>query len=138
MARVAIGSKIDKLYKMIEEKRVLTKKVLTLEEKIKELEAEVKTVLKKDKLEGGSGDRAQSTIGFKHIPIIEDPKKFRSFVLRNKALSLYQSRLSVKAIEEMVEHRRRPIPGIGYLKVEKLYTTKRESSKKKAAKKNNK
>jgi len=130
MARTAIGSRVDKLYKLVEEKRLQSKKLKGVEERIRELESEIRTMLKKDKLEGAVGTTAQVKTGVKHIPIVDDWKKVQAFIIRNKAFSILQKRLSSTAIEEMVEHRRKPIPGIGYLAVDTMSITKRAQKKK--------
>lgn len=67
----------------------------------------------------------QVSIRESEIERIEDWVEFERFCLRNKALHLFQRRLSAGAVREMMADRDgKPLPGVSTFKTRKLSVTK--------------
>lgn len=113
--KVPIGALVDKLHLLREEVRAHeaeAKKVRVLKN---ELETKVLAMMLDDQaIEKVTGKLATVTIARLDVPQVEDWKKAERFILRNKALYLYERRISGKAFRELIAERgsKKPIPGI--------------------------
>lgn len=113
--KIPIGTLVDKLHLLREEVRAHeaeAKKVRVLKD---EVEAQVLAMMLDDQaIEKVTGKLATVTIARLDVPQVEDWKKTERFILRTKALYLYERRISGKAFRELIAERgpKKPIPGI--------------------------
>ena len=111
MAELKIGTKIDRYYKMRDEIRDLEKAVKVKKKKYEEMETEIMADLNKNKLNGSKGNKlGQVSITKKEFVVVDDPNAFNKYVLRNRALDLYQRRISITAYKERTDAGKK-IPG---------------------------
>ncbi len=122
-----LGTCVDNLYKLNQEKAALTKKFnaeeKVIKEKIDALEAHVFETFGKQKLEGGLGKVAKVRIIEKDMPTAKDWGKVYNYIVENDAFDLLQKRLSTKAYADRAESEG-GIPGIETFRKITLSVTK--------------
>lgn len=113
--KVSLGSLVDKLHLAREEVRGHEAKAKEARKTKDELEVKVLAAMLDDQeIEKATGKLATVTISRLEVPQVDDWQKTERFILRNKALYLYERRISGKAFRELIAERgpKKPIPGI--------------------------
>lgn len=126
MAELKIGTKIDRLFKLREKRKVVKKELEDIKAKEKELSDDIMKSLPKDKIEGAAGKLAKCSISKKKVPAVKDWPKFWKYILRNKATDMLQKRVSQAAWEERVEKGKK-VPGVESFTVVSLSLTKKKA-----------
>lgn len=110
-----VGALVDKLHLVREEVRGHEAKAKEARKIKDELETQLMGIMLDDQgIEKVTGKLATVTISRLDVPQIDDWAKTERFILRNKALYLYERRISGKAFRELIAERgpKKPIPGI--------------------------
>lgn len=113
--KVPIGAMVDRLFELREEMRAHEAKAKVVREEKTALELEIMGIMRDDQaLEKITGHKATVTISRLIVPQAKDWKKVERFILANKALYLYERRISGQAFRELMDERgpKKPIPGI--------------------------
>lgn len=101
----------DRLYQCKLERAAKQREADLLEEEEKALKEYLINTLPKGQASGTSGKVASAYVYTKPIPQVKDWKKFYQYVSRNNAYDLLQKRLSVEAINERLDAKKK-IPGV--------------------------
>ena len=121
----SIGSKIDHLAELREEKAGLRKEMDTVEKEFNSLQALIIQELAALEIDGAKGHAYQVSIMNTQIPIIEDGEVFNDWVMQDEErLSCFQRRLATRTIEEMWRDGE-VIPGLNKLNKTKLSLRKK-------------
>lgn len=106
-----IGSRIDSLSQLREDKRALEEKIKIIEESYRELEEALMEDLKKQGMDKATGKKATVSISSTVVGNLVDDEKFYAYVKRTGYFHLLQRRLSDPAIRELLESKG-SIPGV--------------------------
>ncbi len=106
-----IGSRIDQLNDLREQKRELAAKVEAIEKTYHEVEAELIEALDAQGTSNGTGKKASASISVSVVGSIVDRDKLDAFVKRTGNFQLFQARLSAPAVRELLE-KKGSIPGV--------------------------
>ena len=121
-----IGSLIDRLYEIKQEKSALNKQVDALDEEYDKLELRVLAMMDEIGLESAKASTALATKSETKVPTAVDWDAVSTYIMENDALYLLQRRLSVTAIKELMDTGE-VLPGIELMPITKLSLTKRKS-----------
>jgi len=112
--KVPLGSSVDKIHLLREEVRGYEAKAKEARKEKEDLEIKFLVTMLDQKIEKVTGKLATVTISRLEVPQVDDWLKTERFILRNKALYLYERRISGKAFRELIAERgpKKPIPGI--------------------------
>lgn len=107
------GERCDELYALREEISEAQAKVDVLEKKKREKEDELLAAMTEAGTDLVRGQRATASINETIIPQIADMEAFGQFVLRKKALHLFERRIAKTAYRELKESLAgKPVPGV--------------------------
>lgn len=106
-----LGTGIDKLDELREQKRVLETKVKEIEDTYNELAESLMARLDAEGADKATGKKATVSISKSLTGQVEDWDKFSAYVIKNKYLHLLQRRLSDPAIRELLETKGK-VPGV--------------------------
>ncbi len=121
MPRVRTGTLIDRWKKAYDEFQQSRKATAALEAKYKELSEKVQQRLKEEDTTQASGVTASAKLTDFEAPHIKDYNKFEKWVLKEKALDLFNKALNRTAYRDRIAERKgRPIPGLGTYKEVRL------------------
>lgn len=123
----ALGQQIDKLFKLREKITSEQKKVDALKEQRNELEQSIITQMKESgDLEQARSNKATATRTIQVVPHVKDWQKLYRYIIRNKALHLFERRIASAAYRELMESRKgRKLPGVESFSKETLSLRKR-------------
>ena len=113
--KIPIGTMVDRLFTLREEVRMHEAKAKVVRAEKTALELEILGLMRDDQeIEKVTGHLATVTISRLIVPQVDDWKKTERFILTNKALYLYERRISGQAFRELMTERgpKKPIPGI--------------------------
>lgn len=113
--KVSLGALVDRLHLTREEVRAHEAKAKDARKVKEELEVKILAAMLDDQeVEKVTGKLATVTISRLSVPQVDDWQKTERFILRTKALYLYERRISGKAFRELIAERgpNKPIPGI--------------------------
>jgi hypothetical protein len=120
-----LGQQIDELYAM----DLRIKKASAVVAKLNKLRAKLDTRLQrsfeKEELDGSKGKRGVASLRTTNHPAIKNRGKLDKWILKNKALDLYQSRLMSKAYFERLEEGQ-SIPGVEVFTKTRISVVKRK------------
>jgi hypothetical protein len=97
----SLGSLIDEIYDLREQKREIEKEMKEIEAQMADLEARIINLLDADEVTLSRGRRASASVTESEVPVVEDWDEFQDYVLRNQALHLLERRASVAAWREL-------------------------------------
>jgi hypothetical protein len=106
-----IGSQIDSLNNLREQKRILEASIKTIEESYAKLEESLMEALEKQGMDKATGKKATVSISASTSASIEDDTAFFAYVKKTGFFHLFQRRLSDPAVRELLESKG-SIPGI--------------------------
>mgnify|MGYP003442148804 CR=1 FL=1 len=106
-----IGTKIDTLHNIREQKRALEKQIEKLGEQAALLESELIDQMDAEGVSKSTGKNASVYIGENVKPTVEDWDAFYKYILRNKYFHLLERRPSVTGCRELFETKGK-IPGV--------------------------
>jgi hypothetical protein len=107
----SLGAWIDEIYVADQKIDAAEGVVRGLKEKRRELEDTLLKMFKGQDIDGCKGKTAVARVSKARFPSIKDRRKFDIYVLKNKALDLFQNRISSKAYFARLEEGEK-VPGI--------------------------
>ncbi len=119
-----LGACADKLYKLRDERKALSRQVKQIEEHEKAIKEKLIDELPKSKAEGVTGKTARAVIKKKKIGIVDNWDKLYAHVRKTKDFSLLQRRLSDAAVQDQWDNGKK-IPGVESFTVIKVSVTKK-------------
>ncbi len=121
-----IGTLIDRLFKVDLEQKTVMAALDKVKARRAVIEDQIFNNFKKQDIDGASGKLAGVKLRKSSNPSLKDWKKLAAYVYRNKALDIFQRRLSKQAwLDRKAANKGRPIPGIDSYDVVKLSLTKK-------------
>lgn len=105
-----IGDKIDKLFKLREDKRKLEAKIKAIADDINDTEIELMEHMDKEGTSAAKGNKASVSITSSVKPNVQDWDLFYAYIHKNKFYHLLERRPSVTACRELFETKGK-IPG---------------------------
>lgn len=122
---VKLGDLADQLHTLQEKLAEVNLKVKSLEEEKHALESTIIAALHDNGIDSIRGKYATISVTETVRPQIADFEQFATFVLRKKALHLFERRISGKAYKEMKELLKgKPVPGLNEFVQQKLSVRK--------------
>jgi hypothetical protein len=106
-----IGDKIDKLFKLREDKRKLEAKIKAITDDINDTEIELMEHMDKEGTSIGKGTKASVSITSSVKPNVQDWDLYYAYIHKNKYYHLLERRPSVTACRELFETKGK-IPGV--------------------------
>ena len=106
-----IGTKIDTLHNIREQKRALEKEIESLQEQAAMLESELIDQMDAEGVTKSTGKHASVNIGENVKPSVEDWDAFYRYINRTKSFHLLERRPSVTGCRELFELKGK-IPGV--------------------------
>lgn len=106
-----VGSIIDTIWKLREDKRALEAKVKIIEAQIAEEETLAFAALDKEQVTASRGSKASISISEAVNYNIQDFDEFTKYVKKTGYFHLFQRRLSVTAVREIFEQKKQ-VPGL--------------------------
>lgn len=106
-----IGSRIDTMYALREQKRELEAKVKVVEDEYKVIETELLEALEREGTSNGKGKHASASVSVSVVGQITDVEAMNAYIKRSGNFQLYQQRLSTLAVRELLETKG-AIPGV--------------------------
>ena len=106
-----IGSDIDAIWKLREEKRALEAKAKKVEEQIEEIETRLMEEMKAQGVEKATGSKAGVSISTAVVANVTDWDAFYAYIYKNKYGHLLQRRVSDPAWRELAKDGLKPLPG---------------------------
>ena len=107
-----LGTLIDNMQKIRVERAALAKKDKELEDKLNDLEKDVKERLLAEGMDKASGKLATASLKRSLVGNVKDWEKVYAYVKRSGNFQLFQRRLSDAAYREILEKKGADIPGI--------------------------
>jgi hypothetical protein len=107
----SIGSKIDAMWQLREQKRDLEKRVEVLDSQMQDLEHELIQHMDAEETTAAKGNSAAITISSSIKPSVEDWDAFYGYIHKHKAWHLMDRRASVTGCRELFETKGM-IPGV--------------------------
>jgi predicted transcriptional regulator len=111
-ATPAVGGLIDELYAKREKIRKLTKEVDALKAERDELELRLLETMDAQGVSMSRSDLATASVSEVIRPVVENWDEFYTWIHRNKAYYMLERRPAAAAYRELMESRRKPIPGV--------------------------
>ena len=125
MKKLNLGDLADAIYKKNAEISAANARVKELEGEKSELENTLLGKMQEAGTDIVRGESATVSISTTIRPQLQDPDAFFAFVLRKKALHLFERRIAANAYKEMKELMKgRPIPGVGEFEQTRLNVRK--------------
>ena len=120
MARLKLGTLIDRLYKqeqlVARKKRLVAKaeNVVKQEQaKANKIDAEIRDRFKRTEINGAVGTVGRAELKKLTSAQLHDWDKLRKYVIKENAVDLFQRRINKAAwLERLADRKNRPIPGI--------------------------
>lgn len=106
-----LGSEIDKMFDLREQKRELEAKVALIEAEYKEVEERVLLRMEEQKAAGFKGAKASASITHSVVGSVEDWDKVEAYIKRTGHFHLFQRRLADAAYRELMEQGKK-VPGV--------------------------
>jgi len=106
-----IGELIDKIAGLDAEVKILATKIKKINKKRESLEIDLMTAMRKAKLNKASGSMASASIKPSRHPYIENIEKLYSYIIKNRALDLFQRRINAQAYFDRLENDEH-VPGV--------------------------
>lgn len=108
-----LGTLVDELYDVRDRKGALQAQMKILEEEESGLETQMLVQMEEQGLDQVRGEKATVSISKSKVPQVKDWDALNRFILRHKALHLYQRRLAVGAYREAIElNNGKQLPGV--------------------------
>jgi hypothetical protein len=111
-ATPAVGALIDELYAKREQIRKLTKQVDALKSERDDLELRLLEAMDAQVVTMSRSDSATASISEIIRPVVENWDGFYNWIHRNKAYYMLERRPAAAAYRELMETRKRPVPGV--------------------------
>lgn len=111
-ATPSVGAMIDALHAKREEIRKLTKEVDRLKLERDDLEHQLIETMDAQGVQMSRSEKATASISETLRPLVEDWNSFYDWIHRNKAYYMLERRPAAAAYRELMEQRKRPIPGV--------------------------
>lgn len=111
MAHKTMGSVIDGIWKLREDKRALEAKVKDVETKIAESETELMGLMEEQGVQKSTGSKASVSVTESVVPQVEDWDKFYEYIRKNKYFHLLERRPSATGCRELFESNKK-VPGV--------------------------
>ncbi len=111
-----LGACADRLYKLVEDRRVAQRKADEIEAEEKALKEYIINTLPKSQARGVAGRVARVMIDQKEVPSPKDWDKLYKHILKTKSFELLQRRLATQAVTERWEAGKE-VPGVERFKV---------------------
>lgn len=115
----SIGSKIDALHDLREEKRKYEQKISEITETMNLAEADLLKQMQKENVDKATGKKATVSVSESIKPNVEDWDRFYAYIFKNKYTHLLERRPSVTGCRELFESKR-VIPGVVPVTITKL------------------
>ncbi len=126
MAKLRLGTLIDRLGKADQEQKTITAALEKVKARRLSVEDEIFNRFSKQDIDGASGKRYAVKLRRSRNASLKDWKKLAAYVYRNKALDLFQRRIAKQSwLDRMAAKKGRPIPGIDAYDVVKISLTKK-------------
>lgn len=119
-----IGALGDSLYEKNQEIAAVNAQLKELENQKREIENQLLGQMLEIGTDIVRGQLATISISESVKPTLQDPEEFYKFVLRHKALHLFERRIASKAFQEMRTQIGKPIPGVSEFTVTRLNVRK--------------
>ncbi len=116
---------LDEMYEIRENYRALDKESEALKATWKEKEAELITLFHQQGVDMSRSDFATGSLKTETVAKVEDPARFKTWLLRFKHLELLQMRISNAVYRELMEDRQEEVPGLESFKKESILLRKR-------------
>lgn len=107
---IKIGSAIDQMYALREQKRALEAKIEVIQAEYNELEQQLMDKMKAEDTNSGKGKKASVSITYSVVGNVTDWDKVYAYVKKTGFFHLFQRRLSDPAVRELFEQGKK-IPG---------------------------
>lgn len=122
---MSLGKKIDDLHEARAKRLEAEKEIDALKAEEARISEEIMEELNKAGLKKASGSKATASISSSVVPQVTDWEALTPFILRNKALHLFERRLSAGAFRELLEQRKgKPLPGVEAFTKQRINLTK--------------
>ncbi len=121
-----LGEQIDSLYEFDRKIKSVEESLRGLKSKRAELETKLLRAFDKEDIDGCKGKRGLARIKKARFPSIKDRRKFDKYVIKHKALDLFQNRVSSTAYFARLEDGE-AVPGIAIFERIGVSITKRKS-----------
>jgi len=121
-----LGQRIDEIYTLDQKIKAKEAVVANLKRKRAKLETKLLKGFAKEDIDGCKGARGTARIRRAEFPSIKDRRKFDQYVLKNKALDLFQNRVSASAWKSRLDEGEK-VPGISVFERIGVTVTKRGS-----------
>ncbi len=118
-----LGACADRLYKLVEDRRLAQRKADELEAEEKALKEYIINTLPKSQASGVAGKLARVSIDQKDVPSPKDWDKIYKYILKTKSFELLQRRLASQVVQERWEAGKE-VPGVERFKVTTVSLTK--------------
>ncbi len=120
---IKVGAAVDLLFKVRSERKRIQAQAEAMKAQEELIEEKIFGMFKKQDLDGARGKAAQASVSTSDVPVLEHWELFEPYVIKNKALHLFQRRLSVEACRELWQDKK-GIPGVGVFTKVRLHLTK--------------
>lgn len=114
-----LGSDIDNMYQLREDKRMAELKVKEFDAKISEAEQSIMERLEASGLDSAKGKSASVSITTATVANVEDWEAFHAYIGKNKFFHLLQKRVSEPAYRELLDMGKK-VPGVTPFNKKKL------------------
>lgn len=123
-----LGSLIDAIYvneqELVAKTKVFMESIRETELRVEAMRAFVMERFGRDELNGATGQVGKSKINQVDVPSVKNWDKVWAYIMKHKAFSLVQKRITTEAWRERVKAKQ-PVPGIDVFTVTTLSVTKR-------------
>ena len=100
---MSLGTKIDALYEVREQKRRIKKELDEVTEQYNELEQEIMGLLESEDITLSRGSLASASISVSDVPTVNDWDQFHQYILDNNALYMLERRAAVGPWRELYQ-----------------------------------
>ena len=107
-----LGEEIDTLFAIREQIRLREEETKGLQQVYEQKQTQLLARLKEEGIEAARGTRATAGVKTAIVPQVENWEEFYRYVHRNKAYHLLERRPSATAYRELIEQRKKPLPGV--------------------------
>lgn len=123
-----VGAAVDLLDRMRDARKLAASKVEQMKRDEDALELAIFDKFKKQELEGARGRAAQASVSRSEVPTADDWEQIDKYITKNKALDLFQRRLSLEAVRARWADGV-AIPGVGKFTKVSLHLSKVKAKK---------